>query len=178
MNSMIKYLTIVLVVAFAASCSNPHQEALDNIKKAESTAFSESGLVNAEYVDELIAAYESFANDFPQDTLSPDFLFKAGDVAMNTNRSNKAIRLYDRIIIEYNAYHKAPEALFLKGYVYENNLGRLDKAEAIYQEFLSKYPDNEFADDAEVSLKYLGKTPEELIEIFQQENAKKQGEEL
>jgi tetratricopeptide (TPR) repeat protein len=57
--------------------------------------------------------------------------------------------------------------LFLKGYVYENNLGRLDKAKAIYEEFLQKYPDNDFADDAEVSLKYLGKSPEELIEIFQ-----------
>jgi outer membrane protein assembly factor BamD (BamD/ComL family) len=178
MRSIFKCLTVVLLVTFAAACSNPHQDALDNIKKAEEITFSETGLVNPDHVDELIAAYESFTNEFPADTLSPDFLFKAGDVAMNTNRSNKAIKLYDRIISEYNEYRKAPEALFLKGYVYENNLGRLDKAEAIYKEFLAKYPDNEFADDAEVSLKYLGKSPEELIEIFQKENAEKQGQEL
>jgi TolA-binding protein len=130
--------------------------------------------VNAEFVDDLIAAYESFATEFPADTLAADYLFKAGDVVMNTNRSNKAIQLYDRIINDYSDYRKAPEALFLKGYVYENNLGRLDKAKAIYEEFLAKFPDNEFADDAEVSLKYLGKSPEELIEIFQKENAAKQ----
>jgi tetratricopeptide (TPR) repeat protein len=55
------------------------------------------------------------------------------------------------------------------GYVYENNLGELAKAEEIYKKFLELYPDNDFADDAEISLKYLGKSPEELIEIFQQQ---------
>ena len=87
---------------------------------------------------------------------------------MNTGRATQAINIYSRIVEQYPDYSKAPEALFLQGYVYENNLGRLDKAKAIYEEFLAKYPDNDFADDAEVSLKYLGKTPEELIEIFQQ----------
>lgn len=170
MRSILKCLTAIVFVAFATACSNPHQDALDKIKKVEKDTFSENGLVQAENVDELIAAYENFANDFPTDSLSPDFLFKAGDVAMNTNRSNKAISLYKRIINEYGDYKKAPEALFLQAYVYENNLGRLDKAKAIYEAFLTKYPDNDFADDAEVSLKYLGKSPEELIEIFQKEN--------
>jgi tetratricopeptide (TPR) repeat protein len=62
--------------------------------------------------------------------------------------------------------------MFLKGYVYENNLGRLDKAKEIYETFIELYPNNEFADDAEVSLRFLGKSPEELIEIFQQEAGK------
>jgi TolA-binding protein len=88
---------------------------------------------------------------------------------MNTNRSRQAIRYYDRIITDYPGYKKTPEAMFLKGYVYENNLGRLDKAKEIYEAFLELYPDNEFADDAEVSLRFLGKSPEELIEIFQKE---------
>ncbi len=96
---------------------------------------------------------------------------------MNSNRSNKAINLYDQIISEFNNYPKAPEALFLKGYVYENNLGRLDKAKVIYEEFLTKYPENEFADDAEVCLRYLGKSPEELIEIFQNQSNQTQTDE-
>jgi len=37
----------------------------------------------------------------------------------------------------------------------------------LYREFLQKYPNHEFADDAELSLKNLGKTPEELLEQFQ-----------
>ncbi len=173
MKRIIAGTAAVCLVLMMASCASPRSEKLQEIKDIESTTFSESGLIDAKGVDALIAAYESFANDFPGDSLAPDYLFKAGDVAMNTNRSNKAIELYDRIITKFSSYDKAPEALFLKGYVYENNLGRLDKAQAIYEEFIEKYPDNEFADDAEVSLKYLGKSPEELIEIFQKENAGK-----
>lgn len=165
-----KYIALILSIIYVSSCSSPREKELEHIKSVEQKTFSESGLVEPAYVDELIDAYESFARNFPNDTLAPDYLFKAGDVAMNTNRSNKAIGLYDKIITDFSTYRKAPEALFLKGYVYENNLGRLDKAKSIYEEFLQKYPENEFADDAEVSLKYLGKSPEELIEIFQQNN--------
>jgi TolA-binding protein len=92
---------------------------------------------------------------------------------MNTNRSMEAIKFYDRILTDFPDYRKAPEALFLKGYVYENNLGRLDKAKEIYETFMAKYPENEFADDAKVSLQYLGKSPEELIEIFQKSDSTK-----
>lgn len=177
MKTTINYIVLVLMIITLASCGSAREKELQQIKSVEEKTFSESGLVEANFVDELIESYESFANNFPGDSLAPDYLFKAGDVAMNTNRSNKAIMLYDRIINEYSDYRKVPEALFLKGYVYENNLGRLDKAKAIYEEFLVKYPDNDFADDAEVSLKYLGKSPEELIEIFQQGNAETQKEE-
>jgi len=162
-------LAFATLMIFAVGCQSPKDKAIDNISMVEGQAFSETGLVNAEFVDDLIREYENFAEEFPQDSLAPDYLFKAADVAMNTNRSNKAIGLYNKVIKDYGDYKKAPEALFLKGYVYENNLGRLDVAKAIYEEFLEKYPDNEFADDAEVSLKYLGKSPEELIEIFQKE---------
>jgi outer membrane protein assembly factor BamD (BamD/ComL family) len=124
---------VVCLVLLMASCGSPRQQKLQEIKDIESATFSESGLIDAKGVDALIAAYESFANDFPNDSLAPNYLFKAGDVAMNTNRSNKAIELYDRIINSFGNYQKAPEALFLKGYVYENNLGRLDKAQAIYE---------------------------------------------
>lgn len=177
MRSILKLFAMVALVATVAACQSPRQDSLAKIKEAEQSTFSESGLVDPAHVDELINAYESFADQFPDDSLAPEYLFKAGDVAMNTNRSNKAILLYDRILTNYADYRKAPEALFLKGYVYENNLGRLDKAEKIYREFLDKYPDNEFADDAEVSLRYLGKSPEELIEIFQKESEKKKGQE-
>ncbi len=156
------------------ACQSPRQDTIENIKITEQDVFSENGMIDRNRVDELIEIYVAFADEFPKDTLAPAYLFKAGDIAMNTNRSRQAIRAYDRIITDYPDYRKTPEALFLKGYVYENNLGRLDKAKEIYEAFLVLYPDNEFADDAEVSLKFLGKSPEELIEIFQQGEAKEE----
>ncbi|MFW5705576.1 MAG: tetratricopeptide repeat protein [Bacteroidota bacterium] len=165
----LKMLAVMVIFAFTA-CQSPRQEAIGKIEQLENDLFGEEGVLVHEHIDKLINAYLNFAEEYPDDTLAPQYLFKAGDIAMNTNRSNQAITYYGRIIEEYPDYRKAPEAMFLQAYVYENNLGRLDKARTIYQEFLGKYPTNEFADDAQVSLKYLGKTPEELIEIFSKEN--------
>ncbi len=61
--------------------------------------------------------------------------------------------------------------MYLKAYVYENYLGDLEHAKMIYIEFLEKYPDNEFADDAEISIQNLGKSPEELIRQFEEQQA-------
>ncbi len=159
----------MLIAFLVTACQSPRNKAIDLIRNTEQEVFSENGMIDRNRVDELIDTYVDFTDEFPKDTLAPDYLFKAGDISMNTNRSRQAIRYYNLIIADYHDYKKTPEAMFLKGYVYENNLGRLDKAKEIYEAFLELYPDNEFADDAEVSLRFLGKSPEELIEIFQQE---------
>lgn len=161
-------IALLLLLVVMIACQNSRQEVIEQIKETEASVFDQNGMIDQARVDELISVYISFADSYPQDSLAPGYLFRAADVAMTTNRSNQAITLYQRIREEYPDYRKVPEALFLEGYVYENYLGRLDKAKAIYEEFLEKYPDNDFADDAEISLKYLGKSPEELIEIFQQ----------
>ena len=161
-------ITLLLLLVMIIGCKDSHRDALDQIKKTEAEVFDKNGMIDHDRIDELIETYLGYANSYPQDSLAADYIFKAADVAMTTNRSNQAITLYQRIIEEYPNYRKVPEALFLEAYVYENYLGRLDKAKALYEEFLEKYPDNDFADDAEISLKYLGKSPEELIELFQQ----------
>ncbi|HZK08987.1 MAG TPA: tetratricopeptide repeat protein [Bacteroidales bacterium] len=161
-------IAVLLLLVVMIACQNSRREAIDQITKTEESVFDESGIIDQARINELIDVYISYAESYPQDSLAPGYLFRAADVAMTTNRSNQAIILYQRIREEYPDYRKVPEAFFLEGYVYENYLGRLDKAKAIYEEFLEKYPDNDFAKDAEISLKYLGKSPEELIEIFQQ----------
>jgi TolA-binding protein len=87
---------------------------------------------------------------------------------MNLLDPNKAIQIFDRILNEYPKFQKIPHCLFLKGFIYENELKNLDKARQIYQEFLMKYPNHEFADDVQISLDNLGKSPEELIKEFQE----------
>lgn len=157
------------------ACSNPKADKKATITSMEEELFSdESKMINRTQADDLIALYVGYADEFPQDTESPEYLFKAGDMAMNLNMPRKAIVVFDRILTDYPDFEKAPQCLFLKGYVYENNLGDLQTAKSIYEEFLVKYPDDEFADDAAVSIKNLGKSPEELIKEFE-EQAKEEG---
>ena len=58
--------------------------------------------------------------------------------------------------------------MFLQAFVYENHVGDLSNAREKYIEFIQKYPEKDFADDAEICLQNLGKTPEELIREFEE----------
>jgi len=49
-------------------------------------------------------------------------------------------------------------------------LQNYDKATEIYEDFIAKYPESAFADDARISIDNMGKTPEELIQEFERRN--------
>jgi len=86
------------------------------------------------------------------------------------NKAQQSLELFNRIIYQYPAYERVPESLFLMGFIYENNLQNFGKAKEIYERFIQRYPDHEFADDAAISIQNLGKTPEELVREFEQKN--------
>ncbi len=160
----------ILSTLFYAGCSSPVAEKQATIKSMEDTLFSDQNkMIDKKQANDLIAAYIGFANEFPDVKTTPEYLFKAGDMAMNLNMPQKAIEVFDRILKNYPDFVKAPQCLFLKGYVYENSLGDLENAKKFYEEFIEKYPNDDFADDAKMSLKNLGKSPEELIREFEEQ---------
>jgi TolA-binding protein len=119
---------------------------------------------------DLIALYEKAAELNPKSKDAPEYLFKAADLSINVQSPSETILIYDEILVDYPEYEKAPAVLFLKAFVYDDQLHDYVNAKKYYELFLEKYPNNEFTDDAEISLKNLGKTPEELIEEFQKNN--------
>ncbi len=166
-KTQISIIAIIGLLIFA--CSSPLEDAKKNISSQEESLFpDEMTMIDKQKADELISAYDDFATTYPEDNQSPEFLFKAGDLALNLNKPNKAIAFFNRILSEYPDFDKVPQCVFLKAYIYENSLFDLDKAKIIYEEFIKRFPDDEFADDAEVSLKNLGKSPEELIKEFEE----------
>ena len=118
-------------------------------------------------VDSLILEYQDFAEAWPDDSLAPVYLFKAASMIMNLQDGPGAIALFDEIRTSYPDYEKAPLCLFFTGYVQENILGDIDQARETYTLFIETYPDHDFADDAQASIKNLGKTPEQMIEEFE-----------
>ena len=77
--------------------------------------------------------------------------------------------IYDAIYTQYPQYEKAAQALFLKAFTYDNDLKDKGTAKALYEEFLQKFPNDDFADDTQFLLKNLGKNDEEIIKSFGQE---------
>ncbi len=164
-----KNILILAVVLMAVTACKPSKEKLSGeITSMENRMFAPSAQsLSQEAVDSLETVYLDFADRFPADSMSPQYLFKAAGLAMNTGNGGKAIELFDRLLKDYPDHPKAVLGLFFKGYVQENILKNLDQAKETYLIFIEKYPDNEFADDAKASIENLGKTPEQMVREFE-----------
>ena len=176
---MKRLITIIIVsVVLFASCNTEVKEEVNNeFKVTDSIQYYEKILfssnankIKMEEAVKLADFYEAFAIENKNDGLAPIYLFKAADINMNMNRSEKALDCFNIILEKYPDFEKAPSALFLKAFIYENQLMDYVNAEKYYRLFIEKYPDNDFTDDAEISLKNIGKTPEELIKEFENNN--------
>jgi TolA-binding protein len=172
MKTFRNLLMMVVAVSFVAACSTPIEKDADRIKSAEDQLYAaDDGFIDKEKAMELVDLYVDYSETYPQDSMAVEYLFKAAEFCLNLGEGLRAIGYYDRVLNEYPDFRKAPECLFLKAYIFENYLGDLENARRIYTEFIERYPDNEFADDAEVSIQNLGKTPEELIREFEAQQA-------
>lgn len=161
---------LFLAMGILASCnSHSKEKTLKNIKKAEAE-LNEAKVFDVQKGKDLSDAYAAFAAAYPNDSLSASYLFKAGEISMNLQLSEQAIAYFDQARSNYPSFYKAPECLFLKAFVFENQLGNLTEAESCYKEFIASYPNHHLTDDAVASLKYLGKSPEELVRMFQEKN--------
>ena len=145
---------------------------VEKINELESKVFAKDTVLSSENVIQLVDAYLLFAKQNPNDQQTPEFLFKALDVAVGINAEGpqKAINIADVLIEKYPDFEMTPMAMFIKGFVYENMIGDLQNAEMTYRQFIEKYPNNPMVEDVKSTLENLGLTPEELIRKFEEAN--------
>ncbi len=114
--------------------------------------------------------YKLYAGVLPNAPNTPDYLYQMYSITNSARMFKDAAFASEKLYTQYPDHEKAPTAMFLAGFIYEDKLKNNEKAEAIYKEFLSKYPDNDFASSAKVSLKYLGAPADEMLKKLQDEN--------
>lgn len=170
--------TLIIFLAFSllASCTNTDQ------KKAEFAALIQSTedkiynneqplIMNMPMVDSLIDHYEGYAEMYKDDPMAAEYMFKAANLYRNTDRHQEAVTIFDDIYNSYPDYEDRAQCLFLQAFVYENGLSDLTSAKRLYEQFLTDYPNDEFAKSAEYSLKNLGKPIEEIIKEFEEQSS-------
>ena len=126
-----------------------------------------TGRVNRRTANNFIESCDLYSLIVPEDPISPELLHKAGEAARATRAFNSALDIYDRLYQRYPTFEKAPQALFLMAFTLDNDLQRHEEAKALYESFLEKYPEDDFADDTQFLLQNLGKTDEEIIQSFE-----------
>ena len=142
------------------------------VKELESKVLAEGAKPTKEEVIQLIDAYILFAEQNPDDVQSPDYLFRALDIAVGVNAEgpDKAVKIADMLIEKYSDFEMTPMAMYLKGFVYENIVGDLHNAEMTYRQFVEKYPESPMVEDVKATIENLGLSPEELIRKFEEAN--------
>jgi outer membrane protein assembly factor BamD (BamD/ComL family) len=167
-NQKIFVYLAILLAGCIFSCKPADKKLAERIDVIEKELYNDTLFVpdNAK-AQEAIKLYVEYAENFPADTFSPLYLFKAADISSKISETSKAINLYKLLEEKYPNHRNAPYALFLQGFIYENQVGNPAKAKPLYEKFLQKYPDHPIAADVSRSIENLGKSPEELIKEFE-----------
>jgi tetratricopeptide (TPR) repeat protein len=166
-----KKILLFLFVFSLLACSSPREEAVNEIARLESELKSDSSFTPSEdKAAAMMKAYMDFAVAYPTDSSSPEYLFRAADLAQGIHHESVAVRLYEQIRKDYPSYSKAAACLFMEAFVLDYNLGEKDKAKQKYAEFIAAYPDHSLTASAKASLDQLnlGLTDEELVRSWEE----------
>ena len=145
-----------------------YDERLAEIEKFTKELKKDSLKLNVSHASSLISAYDAFITNHPVDDKTPEFTFKAADLSRGLKRWNDAVKYFNDIIDNHSKSEYAAMSLFYKAMILGDNLNDVDQAKALYEEFIEKYPDHEFADDAKASIDLLGMSLEDVIKQFEE----------
>lgn len=184
MKTKVFFYYSLLLILTVSSCSSDKQSdasaersaMLSSIDSLEKQMFNQQSMeLNKELAGKEIGLYLDFVAKFPQDTLSPEFLFRSSDLSRGTSENLKAIEYLNRITKEYPDYKKMPECLFLQGYYYQEFFRDTVQAKTLYVQLISKYPKHPFANDAKALMQMFGKSEMDIIKEFEKKAAEKKG---
>ena len=168
-------LAILIALAMVGCHNQNNKTSQDDVKKAEAALFNEDQTVNPEAATDAVSTFINYVEENPDAPDAADYLFKAIEISINTKQDPKqSIELVDKLLGNYPKCDKDPVALFmLASFVYDEQLGDLDKARAAYQRIVDDYPDSPFASDAAISITQLGMTPDELVKMFEAQESER-----
>lgn len=118
----------------------------------------------------FVDAAEAYALANPNSEQSAQYLYKAAEVSRSIRTFPKTLTIYDWMIDDYPDYEKTPTVVFLKGFLLDNEMGKLDLAKQSYETFIDRYPEHELASHVKFLIENLGKSDEEILELITKQN--------
>ncbi len=161
---------MLLVILAIAGCQRRKGAEVEDVNKQIEEVASKMrlGKMDTAAIRKMVNDCEAFANKYPADTTSAEFLCKAAEGYTLLHRPLKSIDLYSRVYHNYPNFHRRTYALFMEGFVYETEVNNMEAARITYEEFIKLYPNDVLTPSAQKSLQTLGKSPDELVKEFEQ----------
>lgn len=92
-------------------------------------------------------------------------MFAQANQFQREGKYEEAINEYNLLIEKYSDSSYGPQAQFMIGFIYANELDDEQKAKEAYEKFLKVYPDHEMAKDARWELEHLGQDINDIEEL-------------
>ena len=92
-------------------------------------------------------------------------MFAQANQLQREGKYEEAIEVYGKLIEKYSDSTYGPQAQFMIGFIYANELENLDQAKEAYEKFLKIFPDHEMAKDASWELEHLGQDINDIEEL-------------
>lgn len=150
----------------------PREQMLEDIAAHEKELYASKEL-DPEKAKKMISLYETFCQQYYNYPECADFLFKAGELAENSNQDYRAITFYTKCYEEHPDYKYSAEALFRMANLYDYKIRNYIKAKALYEEVQAQFPKSPLAKDAAAAIKLMGKSDQAMIREFEKKNGVK-----
>lgn len=152
--------------------ADPKVEILNRIKKMEDE-MHKSPQINNVVAGQALQVYFEYSKNYPNDSITPDFIFKSGEIATAIQQYPQAYSHYKTVCEKYPKYKLIEESYFLQASVLDNYLNEDEKAKLVYEQLISLYPNSKYVNDAKAAIANLGKSDADLIKEFQKKNGGK-----
>lgn len=177
MKKQVFYIIALSILTGIWACSGGSQTGQDKLEEEilalEGTLVKQmdNPTVDTASAVTLIEKVETYSQRYPEDSITPYFLYRTADVARGIGQPEDAISMHNTVIREHRDFPKLPETMFFRAFIADNDMEDRDKAITYYQAFIRAYPNHPLIKDAKILYDVLksGKTPDQLIEEFQQQ---------
>lgn len=162
-------LLLILVLGLILSACNKSQSSLqEDIAKLEKSVLVAS-TIDTVNCDSLISLYKNYCTIYKDDTICADYFFKAAELSAQLGKYQQAIELFGNTQ-RFPVYRKVARALFMQGFISENNLHDKNAAREYYNRFIIKFPDHKMTPEVKMLIQSLNFSDEMLIQNLKRQN--------
>lgn len=168
--TVISFAILMVACGESKKAKNPQLEARETISTLEKLLLDAGDGFNDSAATQITKAYLRYAEAYPTDSISPDYMFKAADVMRGQFRWNDAVTVLEALVKKYPKDPRVPSALFFAGFMLHNDLNQNEKARPYLERLIAEHPDHPMSADARMLLETMHMSPEELIEHLEKKN--------
>ena len=167
---MKKYSLILFILTgvILTACNKSQSSLQTEISEMEKSATATS-TIDTVNCDSLISLYKNYCVLYKDDTICADYFFKAAELSVQLGKYQQAIELFGNTQ-RFPVYRKGARALFMQGFIAENNLHDKNAAREYYNRFIIKFPNHKMAYEVKMLIQSLNFTDEMLIQNLKRQN--------